>query len=265
MRSLRSLCLLKVHSLGLDTLDPSLMPPSLAKDIKVMRLFNKSFIDREVYLVDDTLMFGVYQDALSIQYDGASWTILYRSNHFDMDCCPHCDFVEPDLEQFTLEEGKLAPVPPQSNPENIHQRYKDLMMSASFTMEEDGTSGEIKLDLFKDSVPFPVEDKPSITIEMNASRQWVADCGGFNGVGLSPLIASVGGQYIETPDPIQDVFTTPLYHSCIRKAINKLNWDLDLTYQCFGLDDVMAAIDQVFNQQEPEEFLEDFWRLVIVE
>eukprot|EP00092_Neocalanus_flemingeri_P052385 GFUD01061224.1.p1 GENE.GFUD01061224.1~~GFUD01061224.1.p1 ORF type:complete len:194 (+),score=36.87 GFUD01061224.1:60-584(+) len=174
-----------------------------------------------------------------------------------MDCCPHCDFVEPELEQFTMEEGKLAPVPPQFNSE--------MMMSASFTMEEDGTSGEIKLNLFKDSVPFPVEDKPTITIEMNASRQWVADCGWFRGVGLAPVIASVGGRYIETPDPIQDVFKTPLYHSCIRKAIKKLNWDLDLTYEWFGLDDVMDAIDQAFNQQEPEEFLEDFWRLAIVE
>eukprot|EP00092_Neocalanus_flemingeri_P017209 GFUD01018610.1.p2 GENE.GFUD01018610.1~~GFUD01018610.1.p2 ORF type:complete len:136 (+),score=28.51 GFUD01018610.1:457-864(+) len=135
------------------------------------------------------------------------------------------------------------------------------MMSASFTMEEDGTSGEIKINLFKDSVPFPVQDKPTIIMEMNASRQWVADCGGFYGVGGLYM----GGQYIETPDPIQDVFTTPLYHSCIRKAINMLNWDLDLTQQGFGLDDVMAAIDQAFNQPEPEEFLEDFWRLVIVE
>eukprot|EP00092_Neocalanus_flemingeri_P017210 GFUD01018611.1.p1 GENE.GFUD01018611.1~~GFUD01018611.1.p1 ORF type:complete len:258 (+),score=43.15 GFUD01018611.1:77-850(+) len=257
MRSLRSLCLLKVHSLGLDM---SPMPPSLAKDIKIVRLFNRNFIG-EVYL-DYDFEFGlfVHQNAFSIQYDGASWSFLYRSNHFQADCCPHCDFVQPDLVQFTLEEGKLAPVPPQSNPENIHQRYKDLMMSASFTMEEDGTSGEIKLNLFKDSVPFPVEDKPTITIEMNASRQWVAGCYEFLG-----LAHMEGGRYIETPDPIQDVFTTPLYHSCIIMAINMLNWDLDLTQQCFGLDDVMAAIDEAFNQQEPEEFLEDFWRLVIAE
>eukprot|EP00092_Neocalanus_flemingeri_P054849 GFUD01064666.1.p1 GENE.GFUD01064666.1~~GFUD01064666.1.p1 ORF type:complete len:265 (+),score=41.98 GFUD01064666.1:51-845(+) len=264
MRSLRSLCLLKVHSLRLPALDPSLIPPNLAKDIKIMGLFNKSFIDRDQYYELGGSF--VYQDALSIQYDGASWTVLYRSNHFDMDCCPHCDFVEPDLVQFTLEEGKLAPVPPQNNSENSHQGYKDLMMSASFTMREDGTSGEIKIIFFKDSVPFPVQFNPSIIIGMNASRRWVADCGGFRGDGLSPFfIADVVGLYIETPDPIQDVFTTPLYHSCIRKAIKKLNWDLDLTYEWFELDDVMAAIDQVFNQQEPEEFLEDFWRLVIVE
>eukprot|EP00092_Neocalanus_flemingeri_P054853 GFUD01064670.1.p1 GENE.GFUD01064670.1~~GFUD01064670.1.p1 ORF type:complete len:256 (+),score=39.57 GFUD01064670.1:51-818(+) len=255
MRSLRSLCLLKVHSLRLPALDPSLIPPNLAKDIKIMGLFNKSFIDRDQYYELGGSF--VYQDALSIQYDGASWTVLYRSNHFDMDCCPHCDFVEPDLVQFTLEEGKLAPVPPQNNSENSHQGYKDLMMSVSFTMEEDGTYGKIELKLFKDSVHIPILNP---TIWMDKGRRWEADFIGFN------RLADIQNErYIETPDPIQDVFTTPLYHSCISKAINKLNWDLDLTYECFGLDDVMAAIDQVFNQQEPEEFLEDFWRLAIVE
>eukprot|EP00092_Neocalanus_flemingeri_P085724 GFUD01107909.1.p1 GENE.GFUD01107909.1~~GFUD01107909.1.p1 ORF type:complete len:252 (+),score=46.85 GFUD01107909.1:76-831(+) len=251
MRSLRSLCLLKVHSLRLPAQDQSLIPPNLAKDIKIMRLFNKSFIDREMYYGLGGAF--VCQDALSIQYDGDFWSILYRSNAFDMDCCPHCDFVEPELEQFTMEEGKLAPVPPQFNSE--------MMMSASFTMEEDGTSGQIKLNLFKDSVPFPVEGKPNRTIEMNSSRQWVAGCYDFFGL--------VSGHYIETPDPIQDVFTTPLYHSCIRKAVNLLNWEIDLTVdplrEVVGLDEVMAAIDQAFNQQEPEDFLEEFWRLVIVE
>eukprot|EP00092_Neocalanus_flemingeri_P107192 GFUD01137576.1.p1 GENE.GFUD01137576.1~~GFUD01137576.1.p1 ORF type:complete len:278 (+),score=32.50 GFUD01137576.1:55-834(+) len=259
MCSLRSLCLLEVHSLGQNTLDLSQVPPSLARDIKIMRLFNRSFIDWEMYLennlADDRL--GIFQNALSIQYDGVSWSIMYRSNDFVTDCCPHCDFVEPDLEQFTLEEGKLSPVPPQFI---FHQRYKDLMIGVSCTLLEDGTSGQIKFNLLEDSVPITDRFNPTITIWMDADRtQWVADCCGFNDDTFPD------GPYIETPDPIQDVFTAPLYHSCIRQAIHMLNWDLDLTQQCFGLDDVMAAIDQAFNQPEPEEFLEEFWRLVIVE
>eukprot|EP00092_Neocalanus_flemingeri_P054855 GFUD01064672.1.p1 GENE.GFUD01064672.1~~GFUD01064672.1.p1 ORF type:complete len:257 (+),score=38.83 GFUD01064672.1:52-822(+) len=256
MRSLRSLCLLKVHSLGLDM---SPMPPSLAKDIKIVRLFNRSFIG-DVYLDYDFDLepgLSVHQNAFSIQYDGASWSFLYRSNHFQAYCCPHCDFVEPDLEQFTLEAGKLVPVPPQFDDFRHGQGNEDLMMNVSFTMEEDGTYGKIELKLFKDSVHIPILNP---TIWMDKGRRWEADFIGFN------RLADIQNErYIETPDPIQDVFTTPLYHSCISKAINKLNWDLDLTYECFGLDDVMAAIDQVFNQQEPEEFLEDFWRLAIVE
>eukprot|EP00092_Neocalanus_flemingeri_P037366 GFUD01040690.1.p1 GENE.GFUD01040690.1~~GFUD01040690.1.p1 ORF type:complete len:281 (-),score=45.18 GFUD01040690.1:77-865(-) len=262
MCSLRSLCLLEVHSLGQNTLDLSQMAPSLAKDIKIMRLFNRCFIDWEMFLennlADDRL--GIFQNALSIQYDGVSWSIMYRSNDFVTDCCPHCDFVEPDLEQFTLEEGKLSPVPPQFISEDFHQGYKDLMMGISCTLFEDG-SGQIKFNLFKDSVPLTDRCNPTITIWMDASnRQWVADCCGFNDDTFAD------GPYIETPDPIQDVFTTPLYHSCIRRAMMLLQeWLLWEVVGPVGLDEVMAAVDEAFNQQEPEEFLEDFWRLAIVE
>eukprot|EP00092_Neocalanus_flemingeri_P054845 GFUD01064662.1.p1 GENE.GFUD01064662.1~~GFUD01064662.1.p1 ORF type:complete len:250 (+),score=38.08 GFUD01064662.1:52-801(+) len=248
MRSLRSLCLLKVHSLGLDM---SPLPPSLDKDIKIVRLFNRSFIG-EVYLGMD---FGaglfVRQKAFSIQYDGASWSFLYRSNHFQADCCPHCDFVEPDLKQFTLEEGKLAPVLPHFT---SVQRYKELMMSLNYTMEDDGTSGKIKLQLFRNSDPLPLVTR-NITIGMNADRQWEASCEGFD------FLQILRSRYIETPDSIQDVFSAPLYHSCIRRAMMLLQWD---QYELVvGLDDVMAAVDEAFNQQEPEEFLEDFWRLIV--
>eukprot|EP00092_Neocalanus_flemingeri_P022133 GFUD01024009.1.p2 GENE.GFUD01024009.1~~GFUD01024009.1.p2 ORF type:complete len:127 (+),score=26.17 GFUD01024009.1:418-798(+) len=126
------------------------------------------------------------------------------------------------------------------------------MMSLSYTMEDDGTSGRIKLRLFRNSVPLPDRFGENITIGMNADRQWVASCSGF------PFC----GQYIETPDPIQDVFTTPLYHSCIRRAIMLQQWNPD---EVVGLDEVIAAVDEAFNQQEPEEFLEDFWNLVIVD
>eukprot|EP00092_Neocalanus_flemingeri_P094116 GFUD01119661.1.p1 GENE.GFUD01119661.1~~GFUD01119661.1.p1 ORF type:complete len:252 (+),score=31.78 GFUD01119661.1:55-810(+) len=251
MRSLRSLCLLKVHSLGLDM---SPMPPSLAKDIKIVRLFNRNFIG-EVYL-DYDFEFGlfVHQNAFSIQYDGASWSFLYRSNHFQADCCPHCDFVEPDLEQFTLEAGKLVPVPPQFDDFRHGQGNEDLMMNVSFTMEEDGTSGKIELKLFKDSVPIPIQNP---TIWMKAGRPTV----GCRLRWFNRLAVFQSDGYIETPDPIQDVFITPLYHTCIFEAIMLLNdWDPD---GIFGLDDVMSAIDEAFN--EPDDFLEDFWKFVVVE
>ena len=81
MRSLRSLCLLRVHSLGLDQdlLDMSMIPGNLVKDIKIMRLVNKTFATWYVSLRGED---DVYQTALSIQYDGAFWTFQYRSNRF---------------------------------------------------------------------------------------------------------------------------------------------------------------------------------------
>eukprot|EP00092_Neocalanus_flemingeri_P024914 GFUD01027021.1.p1 GENE.GFUD01027021.1~~GFUD01027021.1.p1 ORF type:complete len:259 (+),score=33.40 GFUD01027021.1:57-833(+) len=258
MRSLRSLCLLKVHSLSLPTLDLGLLPPSLAKDIKIMRLCNKSFMNRDDYFDG----FTVYQHALSIQFDGTSWTIQYRSNNFLItECCPHCDFVQPDLQQFTLEDRKLSPVPVQINSEQFYKGPKEVLITLSFTMKEDDTSGEIKIQFFQDGGPILSRDNPTITILMNAERQWVAECDGFY------RVADIGGRYIETPDPIQDVFSTPLHHSCIGTVMDWLNGDPDTSGDFFfGLDDVISAIDDdIYNQQETEEFLEDFWKLVLWE
>eukprot|EP00092_Neocalanus_flemingeri_P094115 GFUD01119660.1.p1 GENE.GFUD01119660.1~~GFUD01119660.1.p1 ORF type:complete len:258 (+),score=49.05 GFUD01119660.1:55-828(+) len=257
MRSLRSLCLLKVHSLGLDM---SPMPPSLAKDIKIVRLFNRNFIG-EVYL-DYDFEFGlfVHQNAFSIQYDGASWSFLYRSNHFQADCCPHCDFVEPDIEQVTLEEGKLVPVSPHCTPVQV-QMYNELMMSIKVMMEDDGTFGKFKLQLFSISDPLPAPVTAMvITVGMNADRQCEAIC--CSSCPILPLYHS-SGWCIETPDPIQDVFSAPLYHSCIRRAMMLQQWDPE---EIVGLDEVIALIDEALNQQVQEELLEDFWRNhVIVE
>eukprot|EP00092_Neocalanus_flemingeri_P002087 GFUD01002227.1.p1 GENE.GFUD01002227.1~~GFUD01002227.1.p1 ORF type:complete len:138 (+),score=14.64 GFUD01002227.1:54-467(+) len=100
---------------------------------------------------------------LSIQYDATSWTILDRSNKFWVqnlgpDCCPHCNFVKPDLEQSTLEEGKLTPVPVWKNSyrknwrvdqnnsgePQFHPGYKDLKRSISITSFQ--KSSTINLD-----------------------------------------------------------------------------------------------------------------------
>eukprot|EP00092_Neocalanus_flemingeri_P034142 GFUD01037129.1.p1 GENE.GFUD01037129.1~~GFUD01037129.1.p1 ORF type:complete len:270 (-),score=29.09 GFUD01037129.1:20-829(-) len=248
MRSLRSLCLLKVHALGLPT--PDLSPiPSLARDIKIMQMFNRSFIEREAYYVHNT----VFQDAISIQYDGASWTILYRTNQFHVNCCPCCDFVEPVLHQFTVEEGQLSPVPPQFRSEHFHQGFnaEDLMMSISITMEDDGTSVQIKLRFLRDCVPVGVD--ANLTVRMIAG-QWMADFHEF----VDVLNVDTDYYLPETPDPIQDVFATPVYPSCIREALGHTR---------YGLDEVTAAVKKGKKRRKErrrKERVLGFWELVFV-
>ena len=74
MRSLRSLCLLKVQSLALgqQMLDKTEIPPSLAKDLKIMQLVNTSFeiLCRDRFCGRD----NVTQTALSIQ--SVRWSLL---------------------------------------------------------------------------------------------------------------------------------------------------------------------------------------------
>ena len=108
MRTLCSLCLLKVSSLlGRHKLVDSELPLSVNNDLKIMNLFNHTFIHRDEYLDVST----IYQAAFSIEYDGVTWSFEHRADCFHMDCCPHCDFREPRLEKFSIKVGELSPLP----------------------------------------------------------------------------------------------------------------------------------------------------------
>ena len=142
MRSLQSLCLLRVHSLGLvqNALDIPLIPATLAKELKIMNLMNRTYSS---WLFENGILGSrVSQIGLSIQYDGVDWSFKYCGNVFAVICCPHCDFIAPDVGHLTMEEGKPEIV-------NSHflktlslgrGRNEDLTMTLELEMNEDGTS-----------------------------------------------------------------------------------------------------------------------------
>ena len=147
VKSLRSLGLLKVSSLGLNFED---LPPGLVKDLKIMKLFNGNF--SESY--EDTHGNGVdtvaLQTAITIQYDGESWTFKSRSNLSLISCCINCDAGQPVLHQFTVKEGE--PVKLKSPFVFVQQwilaswleiAFAGLTMTLSVNMKEEGTSGEL--------------------------------------------------------------------------------------------------------------------------
>ena len=93
MKSLQSLCLLKVSSLGLNYED---IPKKLVKELNKMKVFNGNYITE----------FG--GTVLTIQYDGVSWTFQSCttgcSNNQSCDCCGQAH-----LHQFTVTEGETVP------------------------------------------------------------------------------------------------------------------------------------------------------------
>ena len=171
MRSLRSLCLLQVHSLGRHMFDMSEIPATVANDIKIMWLVNKSFGNWAVVFND--ISFMVDQTALSIEYDGVHWNFQSRSNSFDVPCCCYCDFIQPELEQFTLEEGKPAPAwspfwEASRVLEQVNQEQPvDMRMIMSFEMNEEGTLGDISFMGSADFALVPVWFRSNMVVQLN--------------------------------------------------------------------------------------------------
>ena len=178
MRSLRSLCLLKVQSLALgqQMLDMTEIPPSLAKDLKIMQLVNTSFeiLCRDRFCGRD----NVTQTALSIQYDGVFWNFCYRTR---------TNYKQ----QFTLEEGK--PTPTQSPfweasnlLEQLDQKASvNLRMIMNFEMNEneEGTWGELSFGGSEDFAVVPVVFSSSMVVEMDTAGKRKFNCDGFLGRG----------------------------------------------------------------------------------
>ena len=156
MRSLRNMCLLQVQSiaLGQHMLDMTEIPPSLAKELKIMQLVNTSFeiLCRDRFCGRD----NVPQTALSIQYDGVFWNFCYRTR---------TNYKQ----QFTLEEGK--PTPTQSPfweasnlLEQLDQKASvNLRMIMNFEMNEneEGTWGNYHSGVLKTSLMFLLSSVPA--------------------------------------------------------------------------------------------------------
>jgi len=182
MRSLRSLCLLKVHSRQ-DMLDMTELPPNLVKDLKIMQLVNASFESLCLDYVNITRD-HVAQTTLSIEYDGAFWNFRSCTTN-----CSHWDFKQPELKQFTLEEGKPAPT---KSPfweasyllEQLDQMASvNLRMIMSFEMNEEGTWGKISFRGTEDFATVPVVFSSDIVVEMGTRWKRKLNCDGFLGRG----------------------------------------------------------------------------------
>ena len=189
MRSLRSLCLLKVQYFNQNVLDKSVLPPSLVKDLHVMQLVNSSFASWS--LVANSFTSTVSQTAISIQFDGEAWTFQYRSNSFDISsCCMYCDFLQPELHQLTLVEGRptLAQSPfwEVSNLVLQLQRQQtvDLMMIMSFEMDGNKDRGKMTFRGSEDFAVVPVIFHSDIVIEIGQGGQKKLTFDGFVGHGL---------------------------------------------------------------------------------
>ena len=186
-------------------LDMSEIPATLAKDIKIMQLVNKSF-RKWSHLAFDGVSSRVDQTALSIEYDGVYWNFQSSSNSFDVPCCCYCDFIQPELEQFTLEEGKPAPAwspfwEASRVLEQVDQEQPvDMRMIMSFEMNEEGTSGEISFVGSADFGLVPAVFRSNLVVHLNEGGERKLSCDWLVGHGMVHL----GSQdiLIETPGKV---------------------------------------------------------------
>eukprot|EP00092_Neocalanus_flemingeri_P024787 GFUD01026876.1.p1 GENE.GFUD01026876.1~~GFUD01026876.1.p1 ORF type:complete len:247 (-),score=49.79 GFUD01026876.1:82-822(-) len=246
MKSLRSLCLLKVQSLGQTVPDLSEIPASLARDIRISQLVNSSFISWA--LVHDGVTSTVSQTALSIQYDGVFWNFQSRSNKFELACCLHCDFVQPDLRDFTIQEEKPAqdwsPFSETSIQLELFNQEKplNLRMKMSFDMNEEGTRGVILFRRVHDLPRVPFVFISNMVIERSEFGHKKLKCEEF--VGRSRYRNTL----IETRVPAANAISKPVLPFCSGVA-----WEL------------VSLLNEAVNEEDPVDFLEDFWKFVAIE
>ena len=150
VKSLRSLCLLQASSM--DRQDFIDLPPELVKDINLMKVFNGnySFESENCYGSD------VHHTALTILYDGESWTFSSRSQSYHVFCCVNCDIYQPCLHQLSVTEGEtitatspfsqvrdwLRAQAGQAHKDNKVQKVLDMKLTVE-VVEQNGTFGEI--------------------------------------------------------------------------------------------------------------------------
>eukprot|EP00092_Neocalanus_flemingeri_P025675 GFUD01027836.1.p1 GENE.GFUD01027836.1~~GFUD01027836.1.p1 ORF type:complete len:250 (+),score=53.51 GFUD01027836.1:61-810(+) len=99
--TLRSMCLQKV--LLVSPRINEALPTELLDDLIRMKVFNGKFS----FDTEDVSGSKVQQTALSIQYDGVSWTFKSCCQSFPFFCCYNCDdFPRQEEHQFTVTEGE---------------------------------------------------------------------------------------------------------------------------------------------------------------
>ena len=171
IRSLRSLCLLKVWK---EEINYEALPLGVVRDLNMMQWFNGSFSSKRDY--EDSEGEEVLEaSALSILYDGVSWTFNDRSELFSIHCCYDCsDVCQPDLYQLTATEEELVTaVPPfcqvrqwfQREEESYGEPFKQLDITISVEIGGDELSGKIRFHGTGDLVSFDV----MVKVELNSA------------------------------------------------------------------------------------------------
>merc|ERR1719186_2063305 len=119
IKSLRSLCLLEVSSLGHSYKD---LPSELVKELDKMKLFNGNFS------LEDNLK--IEREAPTIKYDGVSWTFQSRSQ------------FQPELYKFTVAEGETVEPMVNSSIKVYLGEGSRVMLHSFPTMESFNTLAE---------------------------------------------------------------------------------------------------------------------------
>merc|ERR1719186_320119 len=164
----------------------------------------------------------VSQIGLSIQYDGVDWSFKYCGNIFTVICCPHCDFIAPDVGHLTMEEGKPGIVNSQflKTLGLGHGRNEDLTMTLEFEMNEDGTIGEISFEGCEDLfAPTPIVFQPKIKVEIQEGQRevhctWTPS--------WSSMITFTPSLLTETSVPVQELHLTPVVSFCASEFIEAI-------------------------------------------
>ena len=105
IRSLRSLCLLKVCSEEMDYVG---LPSNLVKDLNIMKLFNGNFsvVERRF---DEEGVVNLELSALEVLFDGVSWSFSSRSSCMPIYCCNICNVFQTRLYKLLMvTEGELV-------------------------------------------------------------------------------------------------------------------------------------------------------------
>jgi len=153
IKSLRSLCLLEVSSLGHSYKD---LPSELVKELDKMKLFNGNFSFED----NKDLFLTIQRAALTITYDGVSWTFQSRSQyHYRCRLCImaesnnriNCGGFQPELHKFTVAEAEGETVPGTSPfswvrsywMEAVENKQQQLGMQMSVYTDKEGIFGEI--------------------------------------------------------------------------------------------------------------------------
>ena len=162
IRSLRSLCLLKVYS---EEMDYEGLPPELVRDLNVMKLFNGNFRSERGRDDDDYDVEVFELSALEVLYDGVSWSFSSRSACMPIRCCFTCNVYQPLLYKLTVTEGEIVrTLCPFSqvrewfqNVENSYDaQFKKLDIEICVDVGQDELSGKITFDGTGDLVKFNV-------------------------------------------------------------------------------------------------------------
>ena len=141
LRSLRSLCLLTVSNLGLSNRD---LPPELARDLNAMKVFNGNYTYTHDEFDDEIIL-----SAVTIFFDGVSWSLSYRSESFVN--CPCCnEGFRPTFREFTVTEGEpvktTSPFPKiwyWLRSELGYMESSHKIMKMEVMVGQDGTFGRI--------------------------------------------------------------------------------------------------------------------------